>query len=382
MRGADIYARYQKVTDWKALATAIDFLWIKGTDGAARAPVPADAYVRAAKDAGIPVGLYHFAQLVPRPEAQADILAREVQRLGAADLAPALDIEKPHTPGPAAREFAQRFLARLATHFPSVAIYGNASMFDTIRPDTLGVDNLVIWCAHYGPNDGKRHHRFTPYTGRVDVHQYTDRGRLPGIPGAVDLNHAHSSPLMEDEMTPKAVAEAFIALLRTNPEARRVVGQAVWEFRTSARGTQAQDRLTGIDDHRLPPISRALARIEAGQTALRELVLHTLNTPQSTVAELETLLDRSLPSALMPLVGEVGHRVAGTEHAGAVEALMAELQAITTPAVDGTADLAPPPPAVTTPAPAFDSDAADVAPPPPAATPSSAPAPADTENPD
>ncbi|UVS81855.1 glycoside hydrolase family 25 protein [Actinokineospora sp. UTMC 2448] len=202
MVGADIYDRYQDVTDWSALSRAVDWLWVKGTDGGGRAPTRADGFVLGARRHAIPVGLYHYAQLVPSPEAQADVLAAEVRRLGATQVAPALDIEAPHRPGAFAREFARRFLRRLVDHhgFRRVAIYGNSTMLAAIQPHTLGIPGLVIWCADYGLNDGKRYPDVRPYTGRVDVHQYTSRGRLPGIRGDVDLNHALTGiPLLTEE---------------------------------------------------------------------------------------------------------------------------------------------------------------------------------------
>lgn len=189
--GVDVY-RYQIVTDWRAVArSGVSFVYVKGTDGAGPAIVRADAQVAGAKSVGLPVGLYHYAQFSPSPETQADVLTREVERLDATGLTPALDLEFPFIGDARARDFARRFLTRLrARGFEYVTLYGNASMLRGINAATLDVPNVRIWLASYGPNDGARHGY--SYVGRVDGHQYTSVGRVPGIVGSVDLTWTDS----------------------------------------------------------------------------------------------------------------------------------------------------------------------------------------------
>jgi GH25 family lysozyme M1 (1,4-beta-N-acetylmuramidase) len=187
--GIDIY-RYQTVTDWNAVKRhGVSFVYVKGTDGGGPAIVRADSQVRGAQSMGLPVGLYHYSQLSPSPEVQADVLTGEVRRLGAMGLPPALDLEDPHRPGAAARDFAHRFLTRLrANGFDWVTLYANTSMLTGITADTIGVPNTVTWAAAYGPNDGRRHP--LSYRGKVNIHQFTSVGVIPGISGRVDLNES------------------------------------------------------------------------------------------------------------------------------------------------------------------------------------------------
>lgn len=198
MLGIDI-SRYQNVTDWNAVKRhGVRFVWVKGTDGGGPAPVQrADAQVAGARSVGTPVGIYHYAQLLPAPEAQADVLAAEVRRLearyGPLLVPPALDLEDPHVPGSAAATFARRFLARLKAHgFGRVTLYANTSMLTGIRADDIRRDipGVVIWAARYGDNDG-RNNGLGGYRGWVDVHQYTSVGQVSGIQASgVDLNEA------------------------------------------------------------------------------------------------------------------------------------------------------------------------------------------------
>lgn len=187
--GIDVY-RYQTVTDWSAVKrSGVTFVYVKGTDGGGLAPVHADGQVRGARGVQLPVGLYHYAQLSPSPETQADVLTAEVRRLGATGMPPALDLEAPFGPNAAAREFAQRFFYRLGYNgFQAMTLYANTSMLAGIHADTLGVPGLRIWAANYGPNDGKRHSY--SYSGHVDIHQYTSVGRVPGITGSVDMSES------------------------------------------------------------------------------------------------------------------------------------------------------------------------------------------------
>jgi len=209
--GIDIY-RYQTVNDWSAVKRAgVTFVYVKGTDGGGQAPVHADVQVGGAHAAGIPVGLYHFAQKYPSPENQADVLTNEVRRLHADGLPPALDLEDNPPAGlywsaTEARQFAMRFLARLRNNgFARVCLYSNTSTLSAIGADTLGISGTEIWAANYGANDG-RQHAYT-YSGHVDVHQYTSVGGVPGIVGNVDLNQSltdFSGPVVPDpKPTPK-----------------------------------------------------------------------------------------------------------------------------------------------------------------------------------
>lgn len=203
--GIDVY-RYQTVTDWAAVKRhGVSFVYVKGTDGGGPARVRADSQVNGAKAVGLPVGLYHYAQLSPSPEVQADVLTGEVRRLGAADLPPALDLEDPFLPNAAARQFAHRFLNKMrANGFEIVTLYANTSMLAGIG--SLEIPGLRIWAANYGPNNG--HRNPMSYRGRVDIHQYTSAGRVPGITGSVDLNEAITT-VLEDGVSVRDVTESW-----------------------------------------------------------------------------------------------------------------------------------------------------------------------------
>lgn len=237
-RGIDIYGRFQTVTDPAAVRKAgVEFAWVKHTDGNGVAAVRADRLVAQMKAARIPVGGYHFSQ-PGDPAHQADILLAEVRRLKSTDLPPALDLEdnppstgRPNIPFSQKRSWAIKFCRRVRTAAFRPAVYMSASDASKLRPDQWGIDGLVIWIAAYGTNTGAGYNPRTDpakvrkyYPGRYDVHQFTSRGKVPGITaGGVDLNQALTSlgivppaKQEDDDLTPdeKRMLAELHAMLR------------------------------------------------------------------------------------------------------------------------------------------------------------------------
>jgi GH25 family lysozyme M1 (1,4-beta-N-acetylmuramidase) len=202
----DLYQKYNNVTDWPALSHVVDGAWIKVTDGVGPAAVRADAYVAGCRSAGIRWGGYHFAE-PGDARAQARAFVAELKRLGwAADdrhLVPVLDLENNSIPTASRAAFARAFLeevhAELGVH---VALYSSTSWLASLNPDSWPYDWDRTWAAEYSVNDGVRH-VIVHYGGRVDAHQYTSAGSLPGVAGRVDLTWtADIGPLLarEDDM--------------------------------------------------------------------------------------------------------------------------------------------------------------------------------------
>lgn len=212
-RGVDIY-RYQTVTDYRALARTVSFVWVKLTDGNGPAQVRGDGQVRGCQAAGIPVGGYHYAQKGD-PVRQCRAFVTELRRLSALDIAPALDMELPFAPNAEARQFAVTFLRELVNYGYRPAVYMSASWAGALRPDQWDIPGLVIWIAAYGGNGGANYdpdpqdgdpvkvRRY--YPGRYDVHQHTSNAVVPGIRGRTDLNWAltgtpRNTTKQEDDM--------------------------------------------------------------------------------------------------------------------------------------------------------------------------------------
>lgn len=311
--GIDIY-RYQTVTDWNAVRRhGVSFVYVKGSDGGGPAVVRADGQVRGAQSVSLPVGLYHYAQLSPSPEAQADVLTGEVRRLGATGLPPALDLEAPHRPDGPARDFARRFLTRLRNNgFDTVTLYANTSMLTGITADTIGVPGTVIWAANYGPNDGNRHP--LNYRGQAHIHQYTSVGLVPGISGRVDLNESLTDffgddmPLSDDDVN--RVATAVWEQHRPNLDASKnqILPMWMWAVGGNMGSWGLYEKLDALAKAIADDDSNDLD--EATARTLLENAIRTVPGPAQQVEVSPDLLINGLVQAMHSLPDEAFSRFA------------------------------------------------------------------------
>ena len=199
--GIDISPRYQSNFDWSKVDNSDDpdrgvrYCWVKVSDGANPYDykgLTAGKHVSGAKSRGIPVGGYHYAQLQPGPEAQADVLVGEVRRWGALGVVPLLDLEAPFQPGVTARNFGIQFCRRVAAAGLRPAVYMSAAFARVLRPDQWDIPGLVIVIARYGavPEAAGS----SQYLGRYDVHQYSSSGIRGGVD--VDLDDSRNNSLL------------------------------------------------------------------------------------------------------------------------------------------------------------------------------------------
>lgn len=194
--GIDIHPVYQRGIRVD-LVPNISFVWVKVSDGGAPYSTKPDAMVNAVKAAKRAVGGYHYAQLNPPPETQANVLVGEVRRLGAKGVTPMLDLEAPFTPNAFARDFGIRFCNRVAAAGFRPAVYMSSSFAKALRPDQWGIPNLVIVIARYGNKPEAA--GSSQYLGRYDVHQYSSSGSVTGSAGLVDLDRAYTNNHLNPE---------------------------------------------------------------------------------------------------------------------------------------------------------------------------------------
>lgn len=223
--GMDLYARYQTVTDWRAVRDArirvtpqrapqpIEWAYVKLTDGGGPATVRGDSFVHGLRSIDLPIGGYHFPH-PGDPARQAEVFMDEADRLDVYDLPPMLDLEDQagvaNIPAYAKREWAERFVNRLHDGgVDQAALYMSGSDAAALRPDTWNLGNTLLWIASYGPNNGYRNALTGGYTGRLDIHQYTSTGRVPGISGNVDLNEAMIDMTGDDQVSKQDVQDAL-----------------------------------------------------------------------------------------------------------------------------------------------------------------------------
>jgi lysozyme len=181
IRGIDV-SHHQGVIDWQAVADDdVGFAYIKASEGGDYVDKDFATNVRAARDAGIAVGAYHFFTMCrPGAEQAANFLA-QVKAVGAM-LPPAVDLEYEGNCAsrPDAKSVAEElaaFLALVEAALGKQAVfyltYGFYDDYAASLPERPLWTRWIAW--HPADEDWL-------------IWQYHDKGTVKGIAGDVDLN--------------------------------------------------------------------------------------------------------------------------------------------------------------------------------------------------
>ena len=194
VRGIDISAHNGEV-DFRRLAEEgeVDFVYIKATEGTDFVDRNFIRNATALARHGIPAGAYHFFRFDTDGEMQAwnfinAIRGRDLR------LRPAIDVEEwanasePSTPRIMRQLRAMISILRSEGYDP--VIYTNKDGYQRFVKGKLDDHDLWICSFSDPPLDAQR---------PLHLWQYTHRGSVEGVSGAVDLNAAPSlSPLLND----------------------------------------------------------------------------------------------------------------------------------------------------------------------------------------
>lgn len=187
VRGIDISHHNGKV-DFDRLSkadAAVDFIYVKATEGTSFVDPHFRRNVLHASRAGIPVGVYHFFRYDKDGELQALNL---LQALKGREflLPPAIDVEDWGNPdGHATATIVERLralIARLELEGCHPIIYTNLEGYHRLIKGNF--DDYPLWIASFSnpPLD------VDPENVRWTLWQYTHRGSVPGISGDTDIN--------------------------------------------------------------------------------------------------------------------------------------------------------------------------------------------------
>lgn len=181
---------YQGVIDWKKVRSfGIIAAYLKATEGMHWNDQQYQSNRAAAAKAGIHVGAYHFASAYDGV-LEAKHFLKVIGSIGPKDLKPVLDFEvNPRGQSPSyLRNYAYNFNTTVHQRtgvWPM--FYSYASFIEGLqigRPYGNG-----LWIAAYGRNDGVEHPVYAPAPWKKYVaHQFTSRGKFPGIAGNVDIS--------------------------------------------------------------------------------------------------------------------------------------------------------------------------------------------------
>lgn len=197
-------SHWETVTDFAALKNAgIQAVICKATEGLYYTDDTYDKYTKRARKAGLLVGAYHFGTS-ENVEKQVDRFLDKVGRDNT-DVLLALDWE----PNPRGKDWtmshaqAQEFCQLVYTKIGRwPVLYSGHVIKEAIGPVNMDgvLRNCRLWLAHYS---------MTPTWPRgtwdkLWLHQYSESGRLPGIPNDdVDLNYYAGPDLTKDWWGPQ-----------------------------------------------------------------------------------------------------------------------------------------------------------------------------------
>ena len=186
VHGIDV-SRYQRSINWNLVSAmrvdsiAIDFSFIKATEGENRVDPFFSRNWNAVKQTRIVRGAYHYFRARQDAVAQANAFIRQV-RLQPGDLPPVLDIEELDGVSPTRMvDGVRKWIKRIEEHYGvRPIIYAGSTFYTNYLEDHFSEE--PVWVAHY-------YESFAPRLGRSWMFwQHNDRGRVDGISHPVDFN--------------------------------------------------------------------------------------------------------------------------------------------------------------------------------------------------
>jgi lysozyme len=195
VRGIDV-SHYQPVVDWESVKTSTSFVFIKATDSTGGVDPRFASHWSGAKKVGMPRGAYHFFH--PKYDVDKQV-ANFTQHLKSdpGELHPVVDVEE-------FRDEYQAFtceqLAQMLQRFSQGVekslgrkpmIYTNHQTWQMSFCDHPYFLDHPLWLAQYTSHPTEP--KLPPGWKRWLFWQYSESGKVPGIPGEVDQSYFNGS---------------------------------------------------------------------------------------------------------------------------------------------------------------------------------------------
>jgi GH25 family lysozyme M1 (1,4-beta-N-acetylmuramidase) len=204
IRGIDV-SNHQERIDWtRVKADGIAFAIVKASEGVSFADPKYRAHVAGARSVRIRTGAYHYA----RPDTDAGAGAAAVRRDAraeadwflklasprAGDLLPALDLETAGLPAELMVTWTRAWLDRVRSRIGTRPLVYTYPYFWQALGGTTAFRSYPLWIANYGVAEPTLPGGWRRYA----IWQHTASGRVPGIPGRVDLNRLADRLTLDD----------------------------------------------------------------------------------------------------------------------------------------------------------------------------------------
>lgn len=206
MSGIDV-SHYQNKIDWSQMrGRGITFAFVKATEGVAVIDPLFNSNWKVARSWGIRRGAYHFFRPDIDPEQQA---AHFLQTLNGdtGELPPALDVETigrvtPDSVIDRARCWLKFVQARVKRQ---PIVYTGSAFWRMSLNDSGALSEYPLWIAHYTSGPRPLVPRGWP---RWTFWQFSQKGKIPGITGCVDLNAFNGTEAELDDFCNAELATA------------------------------------------------------------------------------------------------------------------------------------------------------------------------------
>jgi len=196
VQGIDV-SHYQPQVDWDSVKAASSFVFVKATDSTGAVDPRFASHWSGAKKAGLPRGAYHFFH--PKYDVDQQV-ANFTQHLKSdpGDLPPVVDVEEFKSEYQA---FTCEQLAGMLQRFSQATekalgrkpmIYTNHQTWQTSFCDHPYFNDHPLWLAQYTNNPGQQP-KLPPGWKSWLFWQYSESGKVNGIPGAVDQSYFNGS---------------------------------------------------------------------------------------------------------------------------------------------------------------------------------------------
>lgn len=194
-QGIDV-SKHQGTINWQVVARDknIQFVYIKATEGASVVDKRYVRNLREAREAGLKVGSYHFFRGYKSPEEQFALFRRYVKK-EEQDLLPMVDVEElgnRHVDRKRLQSSLSQFMELIKKeygHYP--LLYSQYRFYNQMLAPEF--NKYYIFMARYG--NRKPHLKGG---GKYNVWQYTEKGKIEGIKGYVDLDRFANGTTLRD----------------------------------------------------------------------------------------------------------------------------------------------------------------------------------------
>lgn len=195
MNGIDVSA-VTGIVDWMTVnanpAFKVSFSYIACTDGLNYIDPQRALNSKNAKIAGLKIGYIHSSLMANKPEEEAEYFMKSMAVLPKADLPPAVDIScnKTNLSPDEVEGWIKAFIKAVQKSYPMAVLCSNGPFLDFTLNGGHSLGHIPLWLAH---NTADFAPKLPSGWDSHWMHRFTNKGRINGISGEVNLNRMKTS---------------------------------------------------------------------------------------------------------------------------------------------------------------------------------------------